>query len=130
MRLAPINSDNDSKKKKTSKNTIDISFKSKIDIKEEDIEPEKGESDHITKDLDTDEGFSSNFSNSETPEAAKNKVPKLIVSEISEKVKLDLEPHTEEAIREEAKIVAKSALRQVLEELNEEEGVNIELFSL
>ena len=58
-------------------------------------------------------------------------VPKLIVSEdISEKEKLELDAHTEEAIREEAINVVKSTLQQVLEELNDEEYVNIELFSV
>ena len=52
------------------------------------------------------------------------------MSEISEKERIELEAFSEEAIKKQAKDVAKSTLILVLKELNEGEGVNIELFSV
>ena len=82
---------------------------------------------------DIDEGFASNRSNSSSasPEESKRKiVPKLIVSATSsEKERFEIEPFSEEALIKQSKDVAKSTLQLVLDELNDEEGVNIELVS-
>ena len=148
VRLVPIRSENNvsNKKKKTSNIAAKNSTtNSKVETKKPEVikskEPEieckagsrKPEPENIAKD-DIDEGFASNRSNSSSasPEETKRKkVPKLIVSEISEKERIELvEAFSEEAIKKQAKDVAKSTLILVLEELNEEEGVNIELFSV
>ena len=158
VRLVPIGSENNvsNKKKKTSniaaKNSTTNSkvetkkpevikskepeIESKTGSREPEIESKAGsreaEQENIAKD-DIDEGFASNRSNSSSasPEETKRKkVPKLIVSEISEKERIELEAFSEEAIKKQAKDVAKSTLILVLKELNEEEGVNIELFSV
>ena len=148
VRLVPIRSETNvvsNKKKKTSNiATKNSTTNSKVETKKPEVikskEPEieyeagsrKPEPENIAKD-DIDEGFASNRSNSSSasPEETKRKkVPKLIVSEISEKERIELEAFSEEAITKQAKDVAKSTLILVLEELNEEEGVNIELFSV
>ena len=86
---------------------------------------------------DIDEGFASNRSNSSSASPddetqRKKKVPKLIVSEIgiAEQEKKEFEAFSEDAIQHQAVNLAKSTLNQVLEELNDEEGVNIELFTV
>ena len=147
VRLVPIRSENNvsNKKKKTSNIAAKNSTtNSKVETKKPEVikskEPEiefkagsrKPEQENIAKD-DIDEGFASNRSNSSSasPEETKRKkVPKLIVSEISEKERIELEAFSEEAMKKQAKDVVKSTLILVLEELNEEEGVNIELFSV
>ena len=147
VRLVPIGSENNvSNKKKKTSNIVakNSTTNSKVETKKPEVikskEPEiefkagsrEPEQENIAKD-DIDEGFASNRSNSSSasPEETKRKkVPKLIVSEISEKERIELEAFSEEAIKKQAKDVAKSTLILVLKELNEEEGVNIELFSV